>query len=301
MLALSLLLAAVACTKEDLSECDVFLRFRYDYNMTGEDLFANQVEQVSVFVFDRDGKYMTTLSESVERLKADGCRMQVPYSMRGCRMVVWAGRTDQFYTLPAMAAGDGIEKLTLVYAPEEQLCSCEIDNLWHSGPVAMSFPEEDGTTQTVSLLRDSNDFDISLTDKSGNSLLDLYKITIKSANGGYDHKNGYLPQNLPISYVPYEQGAGTAKIRALRVTENDDITLSVTDMAGQAVDIGGASEIDLAEYLLETTPAGMAPQEYLDRCYQWDISLIIDDTQTPSLALAININGWVRWFHPTEL
>ena len=37
---------------DDLEQCDLFLKFRYDYNMANENWFADQVEEVKVFVFD---------------------------------------------------------------------------------------------------------------------------------------------------------------------------------------------------------------------------------------------------------
>ena len=33
---------------DDLDQCDLFLEFRYDYNMVNEDWFADQVEEVKV-------------------------------------------------------------------------------------------------------------------------------------------------------------------------------------------------------------------------------------------------------------
>lgn len=40
---------------DDLDQCDLFLEFRYDYNMVNEDWFADQVEEVKVYVFDAEG------------------------------------------------------------------------------------------------------------------------------------------------------------------------------------------------------------------------------------------------------
>ena len=48
---------------DDLDQCDLFLAFRYDYNMVNEDWFADQVEEVKVYVFDAEGKYLQTFME----------------------------------------------------------------------------------------------------------------------------------------------------------------------------------------------------------------------------------------------
>ena len=34
---------------DDLDQCDLFLKFRYDYNMANKDWFAEQVEEVKGF------------------------------------------------------------------------------------------------------------------------------------------------------------------------------------------------------------------------------------------------------------
>lgn len=126
---------------DDLSQCDLFLRFRYDYNMANEDWFTEQVEEVKVFVFDAKGKYLQTLTEYGDALKRPDYRMPVPYHLKGCTAVVWAGKTDKFYSLPVMAAGDPIDKLTLKYEPENSISHNHLDALWHSGPWQIFSPE----------------------------------------------------------------------------------------------------------------------------------------------------------------
>ena len=103
---------------DDLDQCDLFLKFRYDYNMANEDWFAEQVEEVKVFVFDTQGKYIQTLTDNGHSLKSPDYRMLIPYRLKGCTAVVWAGKTDKFYQLPTMDTGDPINKLTLKYEPE---------------------------------------------------------------------------------------------------------------------------------------------------------------------------------------
>lgn len=57
ILAVSLMAGITGCDvlHDDLSQCDLFLRFRYDYNMANEDWFTEQVEEVKIFVFDAKG------------------------------------------------------------------------------------------------------------------------------------------------------------------------------------------------------------------------------------------------------
>ena len=294
-----ILLAASSCTKEDNSMCDLYLKFRYDYNMASEDLFSKQVEQVKVFIFDTAGKYVNCICENGEALKGAGYRIKIPYEMYGYTIIVWAGHTEPFYTIPEMEVGDPVEKLTLQYKPEGNTCQQKIDDLWHSGPIVMAFNEENSTTQTVSLLRNTNDINVQLTDKNGTTRTGEFKIKITSPNGAYNHKDQYMPGNPVISYHPYgysEISGSKAQLRSLRLIEGDQAMLTVTNQEGKPVNIGGMTAINLVDYLLKSTPAGMGTQEYLDRCYLWDISLIIENSQV----MSITINGWVHWFHYVE-
>lgn len=303
---------------DDLSECDLFLRFRYDYNLAREDWFADQVGVVKVFLFNAEGKYLQTLTESGSALKKPGYRMPIPYRLRGCTAVVWAGKTGQFYSLPAMSSGDPIEKLTLKYEPAGDTSNNHLDTLWHSGPLPLFAKGYTGDTETASLVRNTNDVIVSVS--RGNTPLDVsaFDIVIRSADGAYNYKNELSDTNRPITYRPCseevtpdageETDAGnvsplSGRLHTLRFVKGSDITFSITDRAtGKAVDIGGSTQIDLIDYLLRSKPEGMGDQEYLDRRYLWDIRIGLGEgTDTAYLALSITINNWVYWFYPTDL
>lgn len=289
-----LLLLSGGCTQENLSECDLYLRFRYDYNMESQDLFASQVGRVKVYLFDNDGKYHSTISQSGDPLKNNDFFIHIPYEHRDHTIVVWADSTNNSYDLTDMTSGNQIDLLLLHYKPSQLLGNQKIDNLWHSGPTKLKFDEDYNTQQTVSLLKNSNDFYIRLVDASATPITAAVKIT--ASNGSYNYQNEYLTTNLPITYTPHKYENGTSEIRTLRLLESDLTSLSITDQAGQPITIGGANELNLIEYLLKSTPKGMGFQEYLDRCYNWQITITIDQSR----ALMISINNWVHWFQDID-
>ncbi|MBU3854903.1 MAG: FimB/Mfa2 family fimbrial subunit, partial [Candidatus Paraprevotella stercoravium] len=51
--------------KDDRDDCPMglYLKFKYDYNLERADMFKDHVGAVDVFVFDENGKYVTTRSE----------------------------------------------------------------------------------------------------------------------------------------------------------------------------------------------------------------------------------------------
>ncbi|WP_444106254.1 FimB/Mfa2 family fimbrial subunit [Bacteroides sp.] len=293
---------------DDLDQCDLFLKFRYDYNMANKDWFAEQVEEVKVFVFDTQGKYIQAFTEKGHSLKSPDYRMLIPYRLKGCTAVVWAGKTDKFYLLPAMIAGDPINKLTLKYEPENNRSNNHLDALWHSGPLLMFSSESINNTEMVSLVRNTNDITIGIT--RGNNPVDVskYDIQLIAANSFYDYKNNINESNKNITYYPCseeEEHKTTLQTRlhTLRLVKEADMAFSITDKAsGKAIDIGGKATINLIDYLLMSKPEMMDDQEYLDRRYQWDINIRIGDKEENGyIALSITINNWTYWFQPTDI
>ena len=289
---------------DDLSECDLYLRFRYDYNLAREDWFADQVGAVKVFLFSAEGKYIRTLTESGAALKKPGYRMPIPYKLKGCTAVVWAGKTERFYSLPAMSAGDPIEKLALKYEPKENVSSNHLDTLWHSGPLPLFTEGYTGDTETASLVRNTNDVTVGIS--RGNTPLDMsaFDIVIKSADGAYNYKNEPSDGTRLITYCPCpEENSGRTpdaggvlpsevRLHTLRFVKGSDITFSITEKStGKAIDIGGSTQVDLIGYLLRSKPEGMGDQEYLDRQDEYNMTFFLDE-QNQWINSVILINSW---------
>lgn len=45
-----------SCTKEDLSECAIDIRFKYDYNTARVDKFTTDIHKITLFVFNQEGE-----------------------------------------------------------------------------------------------------------------------------------------------------------------------------------------------------------------------------------------------------
>lgn len=284
---------------DDMSTCNLYLEFRYDYNLDGEDWFAEQVEQVHVYVFNDNG-FIQRFSENGAPLQAPGYRMELPYTMKGCTVVVWAGLTADHYELPVLTVGDPIQKLTLRLRAQHNASASQIAPLWYSGPAVIAATEKGGTTQTVSLIRDTNDLAVSVI--AGSTVTDpaAYEILLTGANGAYDFQNTLLAGSPQITYTPALLSQTVATLYTLRLVKGAPLLFSVKERASKRpILIEGKEQIDLTQYLLQSKGPGMGDQEYLDRRYLWDIKLGYD-TQS-YMAISITINGWVHWFQNTDL
>lgn len=298
-------LSACGVLHDDLSGCELRLRFRYNYNLSGEDWFAAQVDEVKVFVFDPSGGFLQVFTESGDELKSQNYGMRIPYELKGCTAVVWAGNTDRFYTLPTLVPGDRIERLTLEYRPDDGTSYARLDALWHSAPALLSFPDDGGTGQTMSLVRNTNDVTVGITRGDAPADVEDFEIEITGANGSYDHKNAIAGAGS-ITYRPCPPTSmqDRALLHTLRLVKGSDMRFCVRSAStGRAIDMGGQTSVDLIDYLLKSKPDAMADQEYLDRRYEWDIDIRLSDAvgEDAYLALSITINGWTYWFHPTDL
>lgn len=303
----ALLLPLLVCSSckalhDDLSDCDFYLRFVYDYNMERQDLFSGQVTEVQVFVFDPQGGYIRTLTEKGDALRQPGYRMHIPYDLKGSTFVVWAGKTGDYYTLPDLQAGDPITKLVLSYDRQRELHNAKLDPIWHSGPSLMTFPDEGQTTQTASLVRTTNDLRVALRDKNSEPVDPArFDIILHGANNAYDHTHALFESCMPLTYTscPEASSPTEAWLYTMRLLQGNTMQFSVIEKTtGRFVTIAGERFADLTPYLLRSKPDGMEDQEYLDRRYEWDITLDID--QTSYLALSITINGWKHWFQGAD-
>ena len=73
---------------EDLPECRLFVKFKYDYNMLFTDAFHTQVDKVELYVFDKDGKFLFSQVEEGDRQLPNGGKAsdrRIPISGLGRR------------------------------------------------------------------------------------------------------------------------------------------------------------------------------------------------------------------------
>ena len=69
--------------KEDLPECRLSVKFKYDYNMEFADAFHTQVDKVELYVFDKDGKFLFKQAEEGGSLSTGNYLMEVAFAGGG--------------------------------------------------------------------------------------------------------------------------------------------------------------------------------------------------------------------------
>ena len=269
---LLLLLVLFSCTSidETLPECQLYVSFRYDYNMEFTDAFAAQVNRVDVFVFDKDGTFIMKKSEQGKTLGSGSYRMQLQLPIGEYRIATWAGMSDAF-EMPELVAGKStLKDLTVKMKREESLIHNKVlEPLWYGGIQTVNFTGKQEQTETVRLIKNTNKFRFILQKSGPGEELDMNDclFEIRADNGYYDWNNDLLDDDM-ISYQPYhlekvEDVGIVAEMNTMRLLEHKKVYLTLTRKS----DSKELMKVDLIPYLLLTKMEGhnIPAQEYLDR------------------------------------
>ena len=106
-----------ACIKEDRSDCGLNVQFRYTYNILDADAFAQEADEVKLWVFDADNRLVAQYEEEGIR-EIDNFQLHIPYLPAGeYSFVAWARSTDKQgeyadFELPELNNGALMEELT---------------------------------------------------------------------------------------------------------------------------------------------------------------------------------------------
>ena len=305
---LLLLLVLFSCTSidETLSECQLYVSFRYDYNMEFTDAFATQVNRVDVFVFDKDGTFIMKKSEQGKTLGSGSYRMQLQLPIGEYRIATWARMSDAFEMPEPVAGKSTLEDLTVKMKREESLIHNKVlEPLWYGEIQTVNFTGKQEQTETVRLIKVTNKFRFILQKSGPGEELDMNDclFEIRADNGYYDWINDLLDDDM-ISYQPYhlekvEDVGIVAEMNTMRLLEHKKVYLTLTRKS----DSKELMKVDLIPYLLLTKMEGhnIPAQEYLDRQSEYAIVFFYNPELLNFLSTKIMINGWTIWLKGEDL
>ena len=297
----SLIMTSCDSFNEDLLECRLFVKFKYDYNMEFADAFHSQVDKVELYVFDKDGKFLFKQAEEGSTLGTGSYLMEVKLPVGQYQFMAWAGAHDSYDITSLQAGVSSIADLKLQLKREETLIiDKELEPLWYGEINNVDFTGTTDQTEVIKLIKDTNKvrfvFQGSNEDSWGVDV-NAYTYEIIESNGYLAHDNSLLGDDN-LSFRPYhiEQknlAAGIVELNTMRFLANRNARFVVTEKAtGKKV-----FNINLTDFLVMTKIEGynMSAQEYLDRESEYKIVFFFADND-PWLVLQININGWTWYF-----
>ncbi|MBQ7622595.1 MAG: FimB/Mfa2 family fimbrial subunit [Bacteroidales bacterium] len=298
-------------------ECQISVRFRFDFNLKYADAFRNEVKSVAVYVFDQDGKFVTKATESGVPLSLEGYVLEIPGLPAGIYdIIAWCGLEDEnAFTVEDPATKTELEcrmkTATRTKATEETYSDKNLGGLFY-GRVdkadLKNLPPGSVNTVIIPLVKNTNNVRVLL--QSINTDINLtpeqFDFAIYDINPVLDW-NDLIPANpTRITYDPFRtyQGSTTlndhTEVLTAAVAEfslgrlfartTDRTRLVITQRStGKKI-----FDIPLVDYFLMVKGyygREMSEQEYLDRQDDYSVVIFIDHGEG-LFAARIYINGW---------
>lgn len=191
---------------EDLPECRLSVKFKYDYNMLSTDEFHTQVDQVTLFIFDKEDKFLFKQSAEGTSLATGEYLMDVQLPVGQYKFMAWAGVHDSYELSTLKENVSTITDLKLLLKRDESLIiDKKLDPLWYGEIIDVDFTGTSNQTEVVNLIKDTKRIRCMFQNSASNNddlLLDNYTFEILSSNGYLDYDNSLLKDEV-LSYRPY--------------------------------------------------------------------------------------------------
>ena len=323
--------------REDLAECPspvVELRFIYDYNMEYANAFHNQVDCLSVYFFDSDGKLVKIEKVTDPALLSDeDFRMHPELPAGSYHAVAYGGMDCEQASFSSTTMSENA-RLTDLHVQLNPACLTDstryrLHNHYYGSVDFTTDPEQD-TYATLPMMRNTNTVHVALQHISG-SPIDCkdFIFEITDDNNDFDHENNLLATG-EITYKPFltdnrstgtQEGIDTTGLQQTHVALAQFTTSRLMTRSAatgkqtptllhvrRASDGATVFRIPLINYMLlfksDNSAAGlsgMGDQEYLDRENQWNFVFFLDDSRGDLwVSSRIIINDWEVRLNSTD-
>lgn len=322
-MALAVLLSLPSCESifDNLDACPhgVSLRYVYDYNMEYANAFPSKVDCITLYVFDADGNYLSTFTDTSDNLADEDWRMVIDLEKGKYSLVAYGGiacNDASFHLLEEPSTGFSMTALSAQMETDDFASSACLHSFFF-GSLDVTVSEDDYQEETLYLMQDTNNLRILLQSVSGEALsADDFVFSITDDNCLFDYQNAIISAGT-VTYSPWSYGTETivdedetstrsttttvpyAEFSMSRLWTENNARLVVT----RASDGETVINIPFIQYLLllkSNVYSDMSDQEFLDRENDWSMLFYLGDGQT-WLSTQIIINGWVVRLNTTSL
>lgn len=300
---------------EDLEPCPqgFRLRFVYDYNLEFADGFSKQVDCLTVMVFDKEGRYVTTQTAGKDDTFNPDWRMELKLPAGDYQLLAYGGMECELKSFDFVSDPKALNISEVqVKMKDEFLTSPEGRDLHplFYGRLSATVPAvQPGTTyveETVYMMKDTNDLRIVLANESmlpthGEDF--IFEIT--------DHNTLFNSDNKVIStenvtFYPWDKGT----ISLGEISDNETFDVAYADFGlSRLIDRSGANlkitrvsdgvsvlDVPLINFLLlykakNKKWEAMPNQEFLDRESRWSLMFFLTDSGQ-WLQTKIMVNDW---------
>lgn len=305
-----LTLGLVSCEyiHEDLKPCDHYLHFTYTHNMKFADAFQHELvcqeeaKTAELFIFDGDGKFLSSQSLPTETLQENRIRLNLDPGKY--KLLAWAGLNDTDYTWTKPAAGESMDEWLMSVRQDEGVVARELSGLFQ-GTLELTIPSGGETDTEFPLVKNTNKIRLALIDANSGTGLQADDFTILATT----HNGDLNAQNQPVAddavlWKPYLQQVETvadteggtamqavvAELNTMRLMDGSRTSLQLSHKGEEAPFL----QVDLTDFLLLTQMKShdLDAQEYLDRQDEYTIVVYLDIVDGKAHCLEVIVNDW---------
>lgn len=326
---------------QDYSDCPngIYVKFKYDYNLQRADMFKDHVGQVTLYVFDEKGNYITQQTETNSALSSPlndpNYVMHVENLQPGkYQFLALAGQNAYAEQLTTQRAkfvrteptdGSDIKKLEVNLDHQNRGDYDEVENhampldtLWHGmmlNPVEVSSSK--AAYATIPLVRDTKKINVALRDLDSPQDMDVndYTMTIEDHNARILWDNS-LDESRKVVYTPHatwntvdetEQGKiAHADFMTSRILKHDDykqdghLLIKSKETGNTVVNVNLP---DLLSRLRTSEEYSYSAQEFLDRAYDYKLQFFIQGGKLKYcyITISVNVLSWSKRIQFEEL
>lgn len=284
---------------EDLAPCPQGLRLRFisTWNLEEANMFPSQVDCLTVFIFDAEGK---RVGDPIERfapeISDEDWRLEVPLPAGQYTVLAYGGMAcdDSSFRFDFKNVNTDLEEMEVFMKPgiiNAAPPANRLHDLFY-GRLEITVPPQGEATAytaaTVDMMKDTNNIRVLMSNSNGVEIdVDDFEWTITDDNTRFDWKNDIIPTGT-VTYVPWAKGntsygtniAGNpfsvcyAEFSTSRLMRRSPAKLTITRKSDGSKPV----DVDLMDVLMAMRSdyfSYMSPQEFLDRESWWNMSFFL--------------------------
>lgn len=302
---------------DELEPCPQGLqvRFIYDYTLEGGNAFMEQVDCLTLYVYDSNGNYVRTVTETSSVLADENYRMTLDLPAGDYHLMAYGGiECDEasFLHDDAPAEGQHFSDVTLKLHPdclEEGNDKAKLHDLFYGAIDVTVDNPTDYTPCTVKMMKDTNHFRIMLQNLNyepldGND----YDFIISDDNTLFNHANDLIDNGI-VEYTAWDKGSVGTGIVDYETRTVTEVKLAYAELSTsrlmtkrsptlivKAKDNGEEIiRLPLNNYLWamasERYKDKYGKQEFLDRESNWNMTFFMMDGHTWAKTHIV-VNDW---------
>lgn len=217
---------------DDLDPCPrgVLMRFVFDYNLEFANAFPNQVDCLSLWIFDAEGNLLQRVTETSDVLADEDWRMTIDLPAGDYKAVAYGGLECDLSSFSHTTAAENVRTITDLQVAlnvdhigdEAARPARPLHDLYHG---ALDFTVTEGTDYdrvTLRMMRDTNHIRLVLQHIDNSPVDDKdFTFEILDDNTLLGHDNSVIPVG-ETRYTPWTTGTAHAGLNGLPVEDEND-------------------------------------------------------------------------------